>query len=128
MQLRGIYTAPTVEEAEQRRDDFLEQWSAEYPAIAQLWINAWEEFIPLLAYPPELRRLVYTTSSHPWLNARFRRATRVRGHFPNEQAALKVLYLTIVNRDPRGGNAIGRVAKWKHALNQLAVFFPDRMP
>lgn len=126
--MRRIYTAATVEDAEDRRDEFLDQWGTTYPAVGKTWENAWGEFVPFLAFPPQLRRLVYTTNVIESLNARFRRATRVRGHFPNEQSALKVLYLTIRQHDPKGGNAIGKVRAWKQALNELAVYYPDRMP
>ena len=126
--MRRIYTAPTQDEAEIRRDEMFEKWGGEYPAVINLWRNAWPEFVPFLAFPPALRTIVYTTNIIESLNARFRRACRVRGHFPNETAALKVLYLTVHERDPKGGNAIGTVQAWKQALNELAVFYPDRMP
>ncbi len=64
-----------------------------YPAIKTLWSNAWTEFVPFLDCSPEIRRVIYSTNAIESLNARFRRATRARGHFPNEQAAMKCLYL-----------------------------------
>src|SRR5947208_7818083 len=69
----------------------------------KLWTDAWKQFIAFLAFPPEIRQVIYTTNAIESLNARFRRATRIRGHFPSETAALKVLYLTIRERDERGG-------------------------
>jgi transposase-like protein len=61
------------------------------------------------------------------LNARFRKSLKVRGHFPNEEAALKVMYLTISTRDPKGGNAVGQVRNWKQALNAFVMYFGDRI-
>ena len=85
-----VYTAPTVEAAEQRCTDFEADWGGKYPAIIRLWRQAWEQSCPFLAFPPELRRVVYTTNAIESLNARFRQATRRRGHSPDDQAALKV--------------------------------------
>ena len=94
-QLKQIYTAPTVQAAETAFQELCAEWEESYPAMIQLWRTSWEHCIPFLDYPPELRRIVYTTNAIESLNARFRQATRRRGHFPNEQAALKVLYLVI---------------------------------
>ncbi|MFB4302473.1 transposase [Actinomadura sp. NTSP31] len=71
------------------------EWNEKYPAIIRLWRDAWPTFIPLLVFPAEIRNVVYTTNAIESLNARFRQATRQRGHFPTEQAALKVLYRVI---------------------------------
>jgi transposase-like protein len=99
--LRKVYTAPTLDAATERFEEFEAIWGVRYPAVIRLWRDAWEEFIPFLQFPAEVRSMIYTTNSIESLNARFRRATRVRGHFPNEAAALKVLYLTIRTRDAR---------------------------
>jgi transposase-like protein len=88
--------------------------------VIRLWRDAWEEFIPFLSFPSEIRSMIYTTNAIESLNARFRRATRITGHFPNETSAPKVLYLTIKTRELRGGNAIGRVRNWKRVLNHPA--------
>ena len=125
--IRAVYTAPSPEAAEQRFGDFEEQWGARYPAVIKLWRNALEEFIPFLSFPAEIRSMIYTTNAIESLNARFRRATRIRGHFPNEASALKVLYLTIRERDTRGGNVTGRVRNWKTVLNTLALHYGDRV-
>ncbi|BCJ32286.1 IS256 family transposase [Actinocatenispora sera] len=97
--LRIVYTAPTVEAAEQRFEQFEADWGDRYPVIIKLWRSAWEQFTPFLAFPPEIRRVVYTTNAIESLNSRLRQATRRRGHFGHEQAALKVLYLVV--RDPK---------------------------
>ena len=90
-QMRAIYTAPTVEAAEVRFAEFADAWRETYPAMISSWENAWREFVPFLEFPAELRKIVYTTNAIESLNARFRRAVRHRGHFPNEQAALSRL-------------------------------------
>ena len=92
-ELREIYTAATVEAAEVRFAEFANAWHETYPAMISSWENAWAEFVPFLEFPIELRKIVYTTNAIESLNARFRRAVRHRGHFPNEQAAMKILYL-----------------------------------
>jgi hypothetical protein len=110
--LREIYTAPTVDAAEARFGEFAEQWRDRYPAMISTWEQSWGEFVPFLDYPVELRAVVYTTNAAESLNARFRKAVRHRGHFPNEQAALKVLYLVATERrknraTPPGGSTPG---------------------
>jgi len=125
--LRAVYTAPTRDAATERFAEFEEVWGAKYPAVIRLWRNAWDEFVPFLAFPSEIRSLIYTTNAIESLNARFRRSTRIRGHFPNETAAIKILYLTIKSRDTKGGNAIGRVKNWKEMLNVLLLHYGDRI-
>jgi transposase-like protein len=86
--LRPVYTAVNEADAQVRLDEFHDKWGQQYPAIKTLWSNAWSEFVPFLDYSPEIRRVIYSTNAIESLNARFRRATRARGHFPNEQAAM----------------------------------------
>ena len=93
--LRPVYTAVNEEQAQAKLAEFHDTWGDRYPAIKGLWDNAWGEFIPFVDYSVEIRRVIYSTNAIESLNARMRRATRARGHFPNEQAALKCLYLTI---------------------------------
>jgi len=92
------------------------------------WDNAWEEFIPFLDYDIEIRRVLCSTNAIESLNARYRRAIRARGHFPNEQAALKTLYLVTRSLDPKGTGQTKWAVRWKPALNALAISFADRMP
>ncbi len=125
--LRVIYTAPTVEAAEAHFQDFAEEWRPLYPAMIRSWENSWEEFVPFLEFPVELRRIVYTTNAIESLNARFRRAVRHRGHFPNEQAAMKVLYLVATTRRRNRENLTGKISNWKHALNILTIHYGDRL-
>lgn len=125
--LRRIYQAPTVEAAETEFETFADEWRAKYPAMITSWENSWEEFVPFLAFPPELRKIVYTTNAIESLNARFRRAVRHRGHFPNEQAAMKVLYLVAISKRPNRENLTGRISGWKHILNTLTIHYGDRI-
>jgi transposase-like protein len=126
-QMRAIYTAPTVPAAEEAFALFAEQWRDIYPAMIAGWERAWDEFVPFLQFPPELRRIVYTTNSIESLNARFRRAVRHRGHFPTEQAALKVLYLVATRRRKNRENLVGRTNGWKAILNVLTVHYGARV-
>jgi transposase-like protein len=90
--LKPVYQAATVAEAEERFLEFAEAWGTKYPAILRLWENAWAEFVPFLGFDREIRRIVCTTNAIESVNARIRKAVRARGHFPNEQAALKCVY------------------------------------
>ena len=125
--LRAIYTAPTLEAATIEFDAFAERWRGKYPAMIRSWETSWEEFVPFLAFPAEQRKIVYTTNAIESLNARFRRAVRHRGHFPNEQAAMKVLYLVAAHRQKNRPNMSGRINGWKHILNALTVHYGDRI-
>ncbi len=125
--LKPIYTAATEAAALERFGEFAATWESRYPAIVKLWENAWEEFTPFLRFDPEIRTIIYTTNSIESLNARFRRAVRARGHFPNEQAALKCLFLTIVSLDPTGVGRQRWTNRWKPALNAFAIAFPARI-
>jgi transposase-like protein len=125
--LKDIYTAPTVEAATSRFDDFSERWRDLYPAMISSWERSWDEFVPFLEFPVELRKIVYTTNAIESINARFHRAVRHRGHFPNEQAAMKVLYLVAQQRNPGKPNPIGRISGWKSILNALTIYYGDRI-
>lgn len=126
-QLRTIYTAPTVEAAESAFEDFAEQWQPIYPAMVEMWHRSWPEFTPFLAFPVEVRKIIYTTNAIESLNARFRAATRRRGHFPDEQSALKVLYLVARQREKNRPNPSGRISGWKSVLNVLSMTYGDRL-
>ncbi|MEZ5279000.1 MAG: IS256 family transposase [Acidimicrobiales bacterium] len=126
-QMRAIYTAPTVPAAEAAFAEFADGWRDIYPAMIGSWENVWNEFVPFLEFPPELRKIIYTTNSIESLNARFRRAVRHRGHFPTEQAALKVLYLTATKRRKNRQDLIGKTNGWKAVLNTLTVHYGERI-
>jgi putative transposase len=125
--LRPVYTAINEADAQVRLDEFHDKWGDRYPAIRTLWSNAWSEFVPFLDYSPEIRRVIYSTNAIESLNARFRRATRARGHFPNEQAAMKCLYMVVRSLDPTGTGQERWMNRWKPALNAFAVTFEGRL-
>jgi putative transposase len=118
--LKPIYTAPTAAAAEAALDEVEAKWGRRYPAIIRLWRGAWSEFIPFLDYDVEIRRVICSTNAIESLNARFRRAVRARGHFPNEQSAMKTLYLVVRSLDPKGTGQTRWVTRWKPALNAFA--------
>jgi len=126
-EMRDIYTAPSLPAAESLFAEFADHWRSQYPAMIDSWERTWNEFVPFLEYPPELRKIVYTTNAIESLNARFRRAVRTRGHFPNEQAALKVLYLVATERKPNRENLTGQINGWKTILNTLTIHYGDRL-
>jgi transposase-like protein len=125
--LRPVYTAVNEQAAKERLGEFHAVWGEQYPAIIRLWDNAWTEFVPFLDYSPEIRRVIYSTNAIESLHARFRRATRARGHFPNEQAALKCLYLVVRSLDPTGKGRKRWMNRWKPALNAFAITFEGRI-
>lgn len=126
--LKPIYGAPSPDAAWAAFEEFEEKWGKPYPAIGQLWRNAWEQFTPFLDYDVEIRKVLCSTNAIESLNARYRRAVSVRGHFPTEQAAMKCLYLVTRSLDPKGTGQTRWTMRWKPALNAFAVTFADRMP
>ena len=125
--LRPVYTAPTEAAARERFTEFTTVWGAKYPGIIRLWESAWAEFVPFLAFELEVRRVIFSTNAIESLNARFRRAVRARGHFPNEQAAIKCLYLALRSLDPTGRGRQRWAVRWKPALNAFALMFEGRI-
>nr|WP_261991725.1 IS256 family transposase [Streptomyces sp. or43] len=126
-ELRHVYTAANADAAEARFAEFEAEWGDRYPALVGVWRRNWEHFVMFLRFPPEIRKVVYTTNMIESLNARFRQATRRRGHFPDDDSALKVLYLVIRDRQPNRPNVTGRTRNWKEAINTLAGFYGDRV-
>ena len=126
--LKPIYTAVNATAARDAFDDLAEKWGARYPAVVRLWDNAWAEFIPFLDYDVEIRTVICSTNAIESLNARYRRAVKARGHFPNELAALKCLYLVTRSLDPTGVGRARWTMRWKPALNAFAITFADRFP
>ncbi len=126
--MRSIYTAPTVEAAELAFKALDSTWGAQYPGVIDVWRRAWDEFVPFLDYPPELRRVVYTTNAIESINFQLRKITKARGHFPSDEAAMKLLYLGLRNISSRRGGESGTGTHgWKTALNTLVVYFPGRL-
>ena len=146
--LRPIYTAPTVDAAEDALLEFADsELGRRLKGAVLTWQNAWERFIPFLAFPPEVRRIIYTTNSIESLNYQLRKIIKNRGHFPNDDAVIKLLWLAIRDiedkraraRDKDKGKpatqrtAPGRLVEgatvqgWKQALNALALAYPERL-
>jgi putative transposase len=125
--LRPVYTAPTEAAATERFLEFAQAWGEKYPAIVKLWENAWAEFVPFLAFDPEIRRVICSTNAIESVNSRIRRAVRARGHFPTEQAALKCVYLAVMALDPTGRGQRRWITRWKPALNAFDITFDGRL-
>ena len=126
-ELKVVYTAATVTVAEQRFAEFAATWRDKYPAMVAMWERSWPEFVPFLDFPLPIRKLIYTTNGIESLNSRFRQAVRRRGHFPTEQSAMKILYLTVRERRPNRSNPTGKINGWKNILNTLAITYGDRL-
>ena len=122
--LKPIYTAVDADSAQAALEAFDEKWGQRFPVITQAWLNAWEYVTPFLAFPPELRRVVYTTNAIEALNRQLRKAIKTKGHFPNEEAARKLIYLAIVNAVPPWT----RTRNWTTALLAFKIHFGDRLP
>jgi putative transposase len=122
--LKPIYTAVDQDAAQAALEAFDDKWGARFPVITQAWLNAWEYVTPFLAFPPELRRVVYTTNAIEALNRQLRKAIKTKGHFPNEEAARKLIYLAITNAVP----AWTRTRNWTTALLAFKIHFGDRLP
>ncbi|SBW17270.1 transposase mutator type [Candidatus Protofrankia californiensis] len=125
--LKPVYTAPTEAAALDQFAEFSGVWEKKYPAIIRLWENAWAEFVPFLRFDTEIRTVICSTNAIESLNARFRRSVKARGHFPNEQAALKHLYLTIISLDPTGRGRQKWMIRWKAPLNAFDLAFDGRL-
>jgi putative transposase len=127
--LKLIYTAADEAAAAAALEAFAATWGGRYPAIVKLWRAHWEQFTPFLAFPPEVRRVIYTTNLIESMNARLRKVTRNRGQFPSEQAALKVLYQAVRNLEEfRRPNVGIRSSGWKQALQAFTIYFEGRIP
>ena len=122
--LRPIYAAPTAEEAESRLDEFAAKWDATHPTISQVWRRNWERITPFFAFPADVRRVIYTTNAVESLNMNLRKIIKTRGSFPNEEAALRLLYLAIRNHSKKWSFVQG----WREALNRFQILWPERMP
>jgi transposase-like protein len=125
--LKPVYTAATEAAALERFLEFAETWGSKYPAIVRLWENAWAEFVPFLAFSPEIRTVICSTNAIESVNARIRRAVNARGHFPNQQAALKCVYLAVMSLDPTGKGRKRWITRWKAALNAFEIAFEGRL-
>ena len=122
--LKPVYRAVNADAAEQALVAFDETWGERYPMIAESWRARWEYIVPFLALPADLRRAVYTTNSIENLNRQIRKTIKTRGHFPDEQAATKLIYLAIQRAERKWRTAYN----WTGALRGLKIHFGDRLP
>jgi putative transposase len=123
--LKAIYQATTLAEAEHQLDQFEERWSETYPVIAKSWRGSWPRVIPMFSYPAEIRRVVYTTNTIESLNMTLRKLTKNRSMFPNDEAVFKLMYLGLKNISQRWTMPI---KNWSGAMNQFAILFEGRVP
>ena len=115
--------AATADEASRQLDEFAAKWDATHPTISQVWRRNWERVTPIFAFPAEIRKVVYTTNGVVSLNMSLRRIFKTRGSFPNEEAALRLLYLALRNHSQKWSFVQG----WREALNRFQILWPERM-
>ena len=123
--LRPIYQAATEEAALDALVAFDDTWGERYPMIAEMWRREWERFIPFFAFPVDIRKIIYTTNSIEAVNRQLRKIIKTRGHFPTEDAAIKLLWLALMRAEKKWTYPI---RDWARALHQFAIYFPGRVP
>jgi putative transposase len=123
--LKKIYQAPTVTEAEEALDAFAQAWGEKYPTIVKQWRLKWPDIAAMFEFPPAIRRAIYTTNAIESVNSVIRKFTRNRKQYPNEESALKLVYMAIHEASKKWTLPI---PKWREALNHFAIIFEDRLP
>jgi putative transposase len=123
--LKQVYTAPTREAGERQLEEFAVKWDSRYPTISKQWRLNWERLAVFYSYPAEIRKVIYTTNAIESVNNGVRRVIKNRGSFPNDEAALKLIYLALQNLSEKWTMP---VKDWRAALNQLAILFEGRLP
>jgi putative transposase len=122
--LRPIYAAASAEAAEAALDAFeASEWGRKFPTVVAAWRRAWDQVIPFFTFPPEIRRVIYTTNAIESVNARLRKIIKTRGHFPTDEAASKLIWLALRNITADWGKAAHH---WKEAMNQFAILYAER--
>jgi len=122
--IKPIYTASSAEAALAELDAFeRSSWGIKFPTVVAAWRRAWDKVIPFFAFPPEVRRVIYTTNAIESVNARLRKIIKTRGHFPSDDAAAKLIWLALRNITADWGRAANH---WKTAMNQFAILYADR--
>ena len=122
--IKPIYTAPSAEAAEAELAAFERgPWGQKFPTVVAAWRRAWDKVIPFFAFPPAVRKVVYTTNAIESINARLRKIIKTRGHFPSDDAASKLIWLALRNITADWGRA---APNWKEAMNQFAILYADR--
>ena len=123
--LKKIYAAATVLEAEQKLDNFAQAWDGKYPTIAKMWRAKWTDIITIFDFPPPIRKAIYTTNAIESVNSVIRKFTRNRKIYPNEESAVKLVFMAIREASKKWTMPIHH---WKEALNHFAIMFENRMP
>jgi transposase-like protein len=121
--LKPIYRAATLAEAEAALEDFAAQWDEHYPAVSQIWLRHWENIIPIFDYPMEIRRVIYTTNAIESVNRSLRKVIKTKAVFPDEDSVFKLMYLAMNNIAKRWNRPINN---WRAALSHFAILFPER--
>jgi putative transposase len=122
--LKPIYAAASATAAQEALEAFeAGPWGRKYPTIAQSWRRAWEHVIPFFAFPPDVRRVIYTTNAIESLHMQLRKIIKTRGHFPSDEAAIKLMWLALRNIL---ADKVRSAKEWKAAMNQFAVMYGDR--
>ena len=122
--IKPIYTAPTAEAAEAELDAFeAGDWGERFPTVVAAWRRAWTRVVPFFAFPPDVRRVIYTTNAIESVHARLRKIIKTRGHFPSDEAATKLIWLALRNITAEWSRASQH---WKAAMNQFAIIYEDR--
>jgi putative transposase len=123
--LKPVYAALNRDEADAALGRFEEKWARRYPMIGSSWRAAWERVVPFLDFPPEIRKIIYTTNAIESTNSTLRKLVYYRGHFPSDEAVFKLLYLALRNLEKRWNRA---ARDWTQALGQFSIFFQGRIP
>ena len=123
--LRAIYQATTLEQAEAALDRFAGRWDGQYPTISRQWRRNWDHLSPFFAFPQEIRKVIYTTNAIESMNRGLRKIIKTRGAFPTDEAARKLLYLALLNLSRRWTRPL---TNWKAAINQFVIMYEDRVP
>jgi transposase-like protein len=122
--LKPVYTAPSAEAAAEALDEFeRSDWGQKYPTVTAAWRRAWDRVIPFFAFPPAVRRVVYTTNAIESIHSQLRKIIKTRGHFPSDDAAAKLIWLALRNITADWGRA---AKEWREAMNQFAIAYGDR--
>jgi putative transposase len=123
--LKTIYASGTVDQANAALDTFEERWGRDYPSIGQSWRRNWSRITPFFDYPPEIRKVIYTTNAIESVNMSLRKITKNRGSFPSDESLIKLFYLALRNISQKWSMPI---RDWKAALNRFSIEFEDRVP
>ncbi len=122
--LRPVYSATSAETAAEALDAFERgEWGRKYPTVVAAWRRAWDRVIPFFAFPPAVRRIIYTTNAIESVHAWLRKIIKTRGHFPSDDAASKLIWLALRNITADWGRA---AKEWREAMNQFAIAYGDR--